>query len=137
MFSHGSISTEVDKKPFVFTVVALSGSLIGAVLLFVFSKREGLAIFAGIMLGLIFLASAAVLFAMVTDQAYIENDTLFMRYMFRKSRIPLKEIGKVSYKDNVHSIYNKKGALVGTINAQLTGIDKILYQLEKSGASFV
>ena len=96
MFSHGSISTEVDKKPFVFTVVALSGSLIGAVLLFVFSKGEGLAIFAGIMLGLIFLASAAVLFAMVTDQAYIENDTLFMRYMFRKSRIPLKEIGKVS-----------------------------------------
>ena len=137
MFSHGDISTEIDKKPFVFTVVALSGSLIGAVLLFVFSKGDGLAIFAGIMLSLVFLASAAVLFAMVTDQAYIEDDTLCMHYMFRKSRIPLKEIGKVSYKDNVHSVYNKKGALVGTINAQLTGIDKILYQLEKSGASFV
>ena len=137
MFSHGNISTEIDKKPFIFTVVALSGSLAASVLLFVFSKGNGLAIFAGVMLGLVFLASAAVLFAMVTDQAYIENDTLFMCYLFRKSRIPLKEIGKVSYKDNVHSVYNKKGALVGTINSQLTGIDKILYQLEKSGANFV
>ena len=137
MFRHGEISTEVDKKTFVFTLLAFSVSLTAALLLFVLGAGEGLAVFAGILLSVVALAAGAVLFAMVTDQAFIRDDKLYMRYLFRRSEIALGEIGKITLRENVYSVFDRKGRLAGTINAQLTGIDKILFKLDKSGVSFV
>ena len=137
MFRHGEISTEVDKKPFYFTLLAFAGSLTAALLLFILGAGDGLAVFAGILLSIVALAAAAVLFAMVTDRSYIENDRLYMRYLFRRSDTALREIGKISLKDNVYSVFDRKGRLLGTINAQLTGIDKLLYKLDNSGVPFV
>ncbi len=137
MFKRGEISTETDRKPFFFTLLAFSVSLTAALLLFILGKGDGLAIFAGIMLSAVVLAAGAVLFAMATDRAFIRNDKLYMRYLFRRSEIALGEIGKISLKENVYSVYDRKGRLAGTINAQLTGIDRILFTLDKSGAPFV
>ena len=78
-FRHGEISTEVDQRPFVFTLIAFSGSLIAMILLLVFAWGDGLAIFAAILLFIVAAASGAVLLAIVTDQAYIEDDLLVMR----------------------------------------------------------
>ena len=136
MFRHGDISTETDKKPFVFTLVAFLGSLIATVLILVLAWGQGLAIFAAIMLFIVAIASGSVLFAMVTDQAYIEDDKLTMRYLFKKKVVPLNKIGKVTYKDDLYSVYDLKGNIIGTINGQLTGIDSVLYKLDKSGVRF-
>ena len=137
MFRRGEISTEIDRKPFIFTLLAFSVSLTMALLLFILGAGDGLAIFAGILLSVVAVASGAVLFAMVTDQAYVRDDKLCMRYLFRRSEIALGEIGKISLKEDVYSVFDKKGSLRGTINAQLTGIDKILFKLDKSGVPFV
>ena len=137
MFRRGDISTETDKKPFLFTLIAFSGSLIAAILIFALGKGQGLAVFAGILLSIVALAAGVVLFAMVTDQAYIQDETLYMRYLFRKAQTPLHEIAKITYKDQVYSVYGRKGQLIGTINGQLTGIDTILYKLDQSGIPFV
>ena len=136
MFRHGEFSTETDKNPFLFTLLALLGSLAAAVLLFVFGGGQGLALFAGILLAIVAAAAAAVLFAMVSDRAYIRDDTLDMRYLFRKSAIPLREIGKVLYQEDVYSVYDKRDRLIGTINAKLTGIDRVLHKLDGSGVPF-
>ena len=137
MFRHGEFSTETDKIPFFFTLLAFLGSLTAAILLFALGGGQGLAVFAGVLLLVVALATAAVLFAMVTDQAYIRDDVLCMSYLFRRTRVPLREIGKVSYQENIYSVYDKKNKVIGTINGQLTGIDSILLKLEKSGVRFV
>ena len=136
MFRHGEISTEVDQRPFVFTLIAFSGSLIAMILLLVFAWGDGLAIFAAILLFIVAAASGAVLLAIVTDQAYIEDDLLVMRYMFKHVQVPIKEIGKAACKDEIYTIYDRKGNTLGTINARLTGIDQILYKLDQSGVRF-
>ncbi len=137
MFRHGEFSTETDKKPFLFTLIAFLGSLTAAVLLFVLGRGQALAIFAGILIAIVAVASGAVLFAMVSDQAFILDGKLTMRYMFRRAEIPLEQIGQLKYKDDVYSVYDRRGALVGTINAKLTGIDKVLNMLDRSGVRFV
>ena len=137
MFRHGDISTETDKKPFLFTLVAFLGSLIATILIVVLGWGDGLAIFAGILLLIVAIAAGAVLFAMVTDQAYIQDETLYMRYMFRKAQVPLKQIAKIAYNDDVYTVYGRKGETIGTINAKLTGIDTILFKLDQSGVPFV
>ncbi|MBR2582820.1 MAG: hypothetical protein IKD61_05445 [Oscillospiraceae bacterium] len=137
MFRHGEFSTEIDRKPFVFTLLAFSVSLTAALLLFIFGAGDGLAIFAGILLSVVAIAAAAVLFAMVTDRAYIADEKLYMRYLFRRSEVALGEIGRITLKEDVYSVFDKRGKLAGTINAKLTGIDRILFKLDKSGASFV
>ena len=137
MFKKGTISTETDKKPFFFALAALTGCLTAAVLIFVLGKGDALGIFAGVLLSIVAVAAAAVLFAMVTDRAYIQDDVLYMSYMFRRVRVPLPEIGKVTYKDNVYSVHNRKGDVLGTINGQLTGIDTILFALDKKGILFI
>ena len=136
MFKHGEFSTEVDKKTFFFTLAAFLGCLTAALLLFILSG-EPLAIFAGILLSVVALASAAVLFAMTTDQAYILDDKLYMSYLFRRTAVPLSEIGKITGKDNVFSVFNQRDKLLGTINGQLTGIDKVLYKLDEQGIHVV
>ena len=133
MFRHGEFSTETDKKPFYFTLIAFLCSLTGAVLLFVLSGGDALAIFAGIMLAVVAAASGAVLFAMVTDQAYVKGDTLYLRYLFRRSQVPLSRIGHLTYKDNVYAVYGLNGEPLGTINARLTGIGRVLHRLDAGG----
>lgn len=137
MFRHGEISTEVDKIPFWFTLLAFAASLTGALLFFILGAGHGLAVFAGLMLSAVALVAALVLFALVTDRAYICGDRLCMRYLFRRSEAEIGEIGKISLKDDVYSVFDRKGKLLGTINAQLTGIDTILLKLDKSGVPFV
>ncbi|MBQ1899781.1 MAG: hypothetical protein II153_02625 [Erysipelotrichaceae bacterium] len=100
-------------------------------------KGNGLGVFAGILLLIVAIASGAVLFAMVTDQAYIREDELVMSYLFKKRSIPIKKIGKISYKENIYSVFDAKGSLAGTINGQLTGIDTVLHYLDRSGVHFV
>ena len=74
---------------------------------------------------------------MVTDRAYIEEGVLTMRYLFKKTQIPLAEIGKISLKDNVYSVFDQKEKLAGTMNAQLTGIGVILHALDQNKVPFV
>ena len=136
MFRHGDVSTETDKKPFWFTLIAFAGSLTAAVLVIVFSQGHALGVFAGILLAVVAAASGAVLFAMVSDQAYIKDGTLYMRYLFRRTRVPLDRIGRLAYNDDIYSVYGSKGELLGTINAKLTGIDRLLNRLDQGGVRF-
>ncbi len=137
MFRHGNASTEVDKKPFIFTLTGFLSCLAAAVLIIALGKGDALSVFAGIMLGIAAIAGGLVLFAMVTDRAYVEGDTLVMRYLFRFRRVPVKDIGKITYRDDVYSVYDRKGNLLGTVNGKLTGIGTVLYELDKQGVSFV
>ena len=132
MFKHGECSTEVDKGTFFFTLAAFLGCLTAALLLFILSG-EALAIFAGILLSVVALAAGAVLFAMTTDRVYILDDKLYMSYLFRRTSVPLHEIGRITSKDSVYSVFNRRDQLVGTVNAKLTGIDKILRKLDEHG----
>jgi len=134
MFRHGDLSTEVDKGPFFFS---LASFILTGFFAFLFAGKGGaLGILAGMILFIVCLASGATLFAMVTDRAYIEDGTLFMSYMFKKSNIKLEDIHKVSYKDEVYSVYDKRGDLVGTINGKLTGIGRIVAELDKRNVHF-
>ena len=136
MFKHGPYSTETDRKPFFFTLTALLGSLCAALLLFLLGKGEALAVFAGIMFSVLMLAAAFVLLALVTDRAYVEDGVLHMRYLFRSAAVPLDEIGRLRFHEQVYSVFDRKGRLLGTINAQLTGIDRVLHQLDAGGVVF-
>ena len=136
MFKRGEFSTEVDKKTFFFTLAAFLGCLTAA-LLFFFKGGEPLAIFAGILLSVVAVASAAVLFAMTTDRAYVLDDKLYMSYLFRKTAVPLSEIGRITGKDNVFSVFDRRDKLLGTMNGQLTGIEKVLYKLDEQGIHVV
>ena len=136
MFKKGQISTEVDKGPFIFTLVALIVGLIVTVLLFVFGKGEGLSVFAGILFAVITLSAAAVLFALLTDKAYIDDGVLYTSYMFKKRAIKTDEIGKITYKDDVYTVYDKKGNKISTVNAKLTSIGDVIFALDKAGVNF-
>ncbi|MBQ6680291.1 MAG: hypothetical protein IJM76_09805 [Lachnospiraceae bacterium] len=136
MFRHGRISTETDRKPFIFTVTAAAACGTGAVLLFVFGKGDALSIFAGVLLSIVFLAAAAVLFAMVTDCAWIGDGELHMGYLFRNKTVKLKEIGKICYKDDVYTVFGRDGQEIGSINAKLTGIGRVLHELDRQGVRF-
>lgn len=136
MFRHGDVSTETDKKPFLFTLIASVGSTVAAVLLFVFGKGQMLAIFAGVLVAIVAAVGWFILFVLLTDYAYIEQGVLRTRYLFKKTRIPLDEIGKVTCKEKVYYIYGKRQNLLGTINGLLTGIDGILEALESNGVHF-
>ena len=137
MFRKGQVSTEVDKGPFIFTLTALAVGLIATVLLFVFGRGEGLAVFAGILLALVTLAAAAVMFAILTDKAYIDGGVLYMSYMFKRRSIPVKDIGRITLKNDVYYVYDKKDAQAGTINAKLTAVGDIVFALDKSGVNFI
>ncbi|MBR6322195.1 MAG: hypothetical protein IKR59_04940 [Lachnospiraceae bacterium] len=137
MFRHGDYSTEIDKKPFIFTLTAFLGSMTAAILIIVLAWGSALALFAGFLVLIVGVASGVVLFAMVTDRAYIDGDTLFMRYLFKKKSVPVKDIGSISYKDEVYSVFDKKGNILGTVNGKLTGIGTVILELDKRGVTFV
>lgn len=137
MFRHGAISTETDRKPFFFTLTAAVVGLSGTVLLFVLAYGNALAVFAGVLLGIVTIAAFCVLLALVTDRAYVENDTLYMRYLLKKRSIPIDGIGKITCRDDVYTVYGKNGAIAGTINAKLTGIGEVIHELDKRGVNFL
>ena len=137
MFRHGEISTETDKKPFVFTLIAFAASAAATVLLLVLFWGNALAIFAAVLLGIVAIAAFSVLLALITDRAYIEDDRLCMSYMFRKREISLDKIGRISCKEDVYSVFGKDGNLVGTINGKLTGIGNVIFELDRRQIPFV
>ena len=108
MFKKGQVCTETDKGPFWFTLIAFVFGTAGTVLLFVLGGGDALAVFAGILLGTVALAAGGVLFALITDRAYIDNGVLHMSYMFKRKSISIDEIGKITLKDEVYSVYDKK-----------------------------
>ncbi|MBR4256285.1 MAG: hypothetical protein IKQ18_03900 [Clostridia bacterium] len=136
MFKKGQVSTEVDKGPFIFTLVALVVGLTVTVLLFALGRGAGLAVFAGVLFAIVTLSAAVVLFALLTDKAYIDDCVLYTSYMFKKRAIKLDEIGKISYKDDVYTVFDKKGNRVSTINAKLTSIGEVIFALDKAGVDF-
>ena len=136
MLKHGEIGTEVDKKPFLFTLTAAVVSLIAAILLFTLGGGDALSVFAGVLVSVVALVSLFILFVMLTDYAYIEDGVLHLRYLMKKKSIPLGNIGKITYKDGVYSVHNRKGDTVGTVNGLATGIDGILQEFDKNGIRF-
>lgn len=136
MFKKGQVSTEVDKGPFIFTLVALVVGLTVTVLLFALGRGAGLSVFAGVLFAIVTLSAAVVLFALLTDKAYIDDGVLYTSYMFKKRAIKLDEIGKISYKDDVYTVFDKKGNRVSTINAKLTSIGEVIFALDKAGVDF-
>ena len=134
MFRRGSASTEVDRKPFFFTLTAFAVGAASTALLIVFGGGNGLAVFAAILLGIVTLAAGAVLFGMVTDRAYVEDGVLHMRYLFKHAAVRLEEIGKLTLKDDTYTVYDRRGNEVGTINGKLTGVSSVLFELDRNGA---
>lgn len=137
MFKKGQASTEVDKAPFIFTLVSLVAGLAVTVLLFVLGKGDGLAVFAGILFAVVTLAAAAVLFALVTDRVYIDDNELYMSYLFRRKSIQIKDIGKITFADDLYFVFDKKGSKIGTMNAKLTSIGDVIFALDKAGVNFI
>ncbi|GEM_PF-1956250 len=136
MLRHGEISTEIDRKPFLFTLIAATVSTAVAVLLFVLGKGNVLAVFSGILVAVVAAVSLFILFVMLTDYAYIDGGVLHTRYLFRKESIPLSGIGKVTCREKVYYVFNRQGNVAATINGVLTGIDRILYAMENNGVCF-
>ena len=136
MFRHGEVSTEVDSKPFLFTLFAFLGCGAASGMLFVLGRGSALSVFAGIMTGLVAVASLVVLFAMLTDYAYVDGEELVTRYLFKKKRIPFERIGRVTYSEKVYYVFGKGGEVISTVNGMLTGIDRIIMALENSGVRF-
>ncbi len=135
MLKHGEISTEVDRKPFLFTLTAAAGSTAASILLFALGG-DALSIFAGVLVAVVAIVAWFILFVLVTDYAYIEDGVLHLRYLMKKQSIPLESIGKITFKDGVYSVYNRKGDAAGTVNGLATGIDVILQELDKNGVRF-
>ena len=120
MFKHGAV-----------------GSTAAAVLLFVLGRGNALSVIAGILVSVVAVASLVVMFAMLTDYAYVDQGVLFTRYLFKKTRIPLKDIGRVTCVENVYYVYGRNDNLIGTVNGLLSGIDNILNALENNGVCFM
>ena len=137
MFEKGQVSTRTDKGPFLFTLTALVAGTAAAALLFILGRGEPLAIFAGILLSIVALAAGAVLIALITDKAYIDGDTLYMSYMFKKRSIPIGEIGRITLHNEIYYVYDKKRAEAGTFNAKLTSVGDVILALDKKGVPFV
>ena len=137
MFKKGQVGTEIDKGPFLFTLTALIVGAVVTVLLFVLGRGDGLSVFTGILVAIVTLAAGAVLFALLTDRAYIEGDVLYMSYLFKRKSIPIGMIGKIALRDDVYYVYDKNGAAAGTINAKLTSIGEVIFALDKRGVHFI
>ena len=77
MFRHGEISTEVDRKPFVFTLVCLIVGLAVTLAAFILGRGSGLALFAGILMAVVTLAyRMGVFITPVIAPAVPEKDVL-------------------------------------------------------------
>lgn len=123
-------STKIDKKTLIFTIVALIMCSDLSIVLLIKYKGNYLALFAAIMLIVVAISSFVVLIGMLTDKAYIENNVLYMSYIFKKSNIKLNEIGYIEFKDDVYHVYDNKNNEVGSINGLALGIDELIHELD-------
>lgn len=124
------VSTKIDKKTLIFTIVALIMCSVLSIVLLIKYKGNYLALFAAIMLIVVAISSFVVLIGMLTDKAYIENNVLYMSYIFKKSNIKLNEIGYIEFKDDVYHVYDNKNNEVGSINGLALGIDELIHELD-------
>lgn len=136
MFRHSDISTEIDRKTFLYVAGALAISVI--TILAVLFKRPvsvmGYVII--VMMALMVLCCLAVLFGMISDYACIKDGKLIMHYMFKGAQIELTNIGKITFKDDVYHVFDKRGEEAGTINGLALGIDEILQELNRKSVNF-
>lgn len=123
-------STKIDKKTLIFTIVALIMCSDLSIVLLIKYKGNYLALFAAIMLIVVAISSFVVLIGMLTDKAYIENNVLYMSFIFKKSNIKLNEIGYIEFKDDVYHVYDNKNNEVGSINGLALGIDELIHELD-------
>ena len=124
------VSTKIDKKTMIFTIIALIMCSVLSIVLLIKYKGNYLALFAAIMLIVVAISSFVVLIGMLTDKAYIENNVLYMSYIFKKSNIKLNEIGYIEFKDDVYHVYDNKNNEVGSINGLALGIDELIHELD-------
>ena len=136
MFRHGEYSTEVDRGPFIFTLAGLLSCLAAILALLFTGESSALKIMAIIFLLIVFLSAVWVMIGLVLDYAYIKDDTLYMHYIFRMKSIRTEDIGKLTIKDGVYTVFDRKGETAGTINAMLTGIDSVIGELNRRKVSF-
>ena len=137
MFRKGQVSTETDKAPFFFTLIALTVGAAVTVLLFIAGKREPLAIFAGVLFAAVTLSAGAVLIALVTDRVYIDGEVLYMSYIFKKRSIAIGEIGRITLRGEIYRVYDRNGAEAGAFNAKLTSVGDVILALDERGVDFV
>ncbi|MBR0137657.1 MAG: hypothetical protein IJM15_04540 [Erysipelotrichaceae bacterium] len=133
MFRHSEISTEVDRGPFIFTSAAFAGSILIILVILKLGKGNTLGYVSAALFGVVALASLAVLVGLLCDYAYIKDGVLYTHYILKGNQIALKDIGKLTLKDDVYTVYDKKGYTAGTINGLATGIDLILHELDRNG----
>ena len=72
-----------------------------------------------------------------TDRVYIDDGVLYMSYLFKKRSIPVKDIGKITFADDLYFVFDKKDTKIGTMNAKLTSIGDVIFALDKAGVNFI
>ena len=82
------------------------------------------------------MASLFVLLGMLSDYAYIDNNTLYMHYMFDQSKIALKDIKYIELKEDIYHVYDENDKEVGTINALALGVDGIVKEFYRRNIPF-
>ena len=127
--------TIIEKGPVIFTSICVFGSLIVALLLVIFKKFTGLGIFAICLFTLIFVLSIVTMLGLLLDYAYIEDDILIMRYIFKCGKIKISDIKeiKLNTSKNIYYVYDFRGSTVGTINSIAVGVNEMILYLDKLG----
>lgn len=134
MANRGSLKTTISKGQLIFTLTGLVSSIVVITLLAIFSGTDPLAIVAMIFFGIIALSAIALLFGLLLDYCFIKDGVLYMHYIFKSSKIALKDIGTIVLKDNVYTVYDKYENRIGTFNATANGADKIIIAIDNAGA---
>lgn len=131
---NASIKTKVGKGPVIFTIAGLASSIAVITLIAIYGLNNPFGIVAIIFFGIIAVVAIILMFGLLLDYAYIDGDTLYMQYIFKSSKIKLKDVGSMVLKNNIYTIYDKFNNEVGTINSIAIGADKIIIALDKAGA---
>ena len=134
MFEKSEISTRVSKAPFIFTICSLVCGIVATVYFFV--QYTPLSIFASILAFIMTMASLFVLLGMLSDYAYVDNNILYMHYLFDSSKIALKNIKYIELKDDIYHVYDENDKEVGTINAMALGVDGIVKEFYRHNIPF-
>jgi hypothetical protein len=131
---NASLKTKVGKGPVIFTITGLVSSIAVITLIAIYGLNNPFGIVAIIFFGIIAVVAIILMFGLLLDYAYIDGDTLYMQYIFKSSKIKLKDVGSMVLKNNIYTIYDKLNNEVGTINSIAIGADKIIIALDKAGA---
>ena len=129
------LKTKVGIGPVIFTFAGLISSITVITLIAIFAPTHPFGVVAMIFFGIIGISAIALMFGIFLDYAYIKNDTLYMQFILKSSKIKLKDIGDMILKDNVYTVFDKSHNKIGTINAFAIGADRIVVALSKAGAN--